>query len=199
MVATHPHADHIGGLIEVLDVFDVEEIWLNGDTSISKTYSDFMARVNAEGADVEEARRGDTIVVGDLVFDVLYPWEPLVDDDNSNSVVLRLNYGDTGFLFTGDAEEGFESSMIASSVMVDIDILKVAHHGSSNSLYPLFLSVVRPEVAIYMAGEDNTYGHPHPETIQALEDIGAEIYGTDICGTITVTTNGTGYTVSECP
>ena len=136
--------------------------------------------------------------VDNLVFDVLYPWEPLVDEDNSNSVVLRLNYGDTGFLFTGDAEEGFESSMIASSVIVDIDVLKVAHHGSSNSLYPLFLSVVQPEVAIYMAGEDNTYGHPHPETIQALEDIGAEIYGTDVCGTITVTTDGTDYTVSEC-
>jgi len=198
MVATHPHADHIGGLIEALDDFDVGEIWLNGDTSNSKTYSDFMIRVNAEGAEVEEARRGETIVVGNLVFDVLYPIEPLVDDDNSNSVVLRLNYGDTGFLFTGDAEEGFESSMIASSSMVDIDILKVAHHGSSNSPFPMFLSVVQPEVAIYMAGEDNTYGHPHLETIAALEDIGAEIYGTDVCGTITVTTNGIDYSISEC-
>ena len=88
--------------------------------------------------------------------------------------------------------------MIASSVMVDIDILKVAHHGSSNSLYPMFLYVVWPEVAIYMAGEDNTYGHPHPETIQALEDIGAEIYGTDVCGKITVRTDGTDYSISEC-
>ena len=198
MVATHPHADHIGGLIEVLEDFNVDEIWLNGDTSTSKTYGDFMTGVNAEGAEVEEARRGDTIIVGNLVFDVLYPVEPLVADDNSNSVVLRLNYGDTGFLFTGDAEERFEMSMIASSVIYDIDILKVAHHGSSNPLYPMFLSVVQPEVAIYMAGEDNTYGHPHPETIQALEDIGAEIYGTDVCGTITVTTDGTDYKVSGC-
>jgi beta-lactamase superfamily II metal-dependent hydrolase len=157
-----------------------------------------MTRVNAEGAEVEEARKGETIVVGNLVFDVLFPWEPLVADTNSNSVVLRLIYGDTGFLFTGDAEEAFESSMIASSVMFDIDILKIAHHGSRSSLFPLFLSIVKPEVAIYMAGEDNTYGHPHPETIQALEDIGAEIYGTDVCGTITVTTYGTDYTVSDC-
>jgi len=158
MVATHPHADHIGGLIEVLDDFDVDEIWLNGDAYTSKTYSDFMTRVNAEGAEIEEARIGETIVVGNL----------------------------------------FESSMIASSVIYDIDILKIAHHGSRRSHFPLFLSIVKPEVAIYMASEDNTYGHPHPETIQALEDIGAEVYGTDVCGTITVVTDGSEYTVLGC-
>jgi len=85
-----------------------------------------------------------------------------------------------------------------TSIFFDIDILKIAHHGSRSSLFPMFLSVVQPEVAIYMAGEDNTYGHPHPETISALEDIGAEIYSTDVCGTIIVAPNGTGYTVSGC-
>jgi len=198
MVATHPHADHIGGLIEVLDDFDVEEIWLNGDTHTSKTYSDFMAKVNAEGAEVYEAVWPYFIAVGGLMFYVLNPLGPLVDDKNNNSIVLMMSYCDTDFLFMGDTEEEAESSMIAAGILVDIDILKVGYHGSRSSSSLAFLDIVQPEVAIYMAGEDNTYGHPHPETITALEDIGAEIYGTDVCGTIIVTTNGTEYTISEC-
>ena len=216
MIATHPHADHIGGLIEVLDDFDVEEIWLNGDTSTSKTYSDFITKVNAEGAEVYEATWRHTIVtrglmvyvlnqlglrfiaVGGLMFDVLNPRGPLVDDINNNSIVLMMSYCDTDFLFMGDAEEEAESSMIAAGALANIDILKVGHHGSRSSSSQAFLNIVRPEVAIYMAGEDNQYGHPHPETITALEAIGAEIYGTDVCGTIIVTTDGTDYTISEC-
>ena len=216
MIATHPHADHIGGLIEVLDDFDVEEIWLNGDTSTSKTYSDFITKVNAEGAEVYEATWRHVIVmrglmiyvlnqlghhfiaVGGLMFYVLNPRGPLVDDINNNSIVLMMSYCDTDFLFMGDAEEEAESSMIAAGALTDIDILKVGHHGSRSSSSQAFLNIVQPEVAIYMAGEDNTYGHPHPETIEALEDIGADVYGTDVCGTIIVTTNGTDYTISEC-
>ena len=213
MIATHPDADHIGGLIEVLDDFDVEEIWLNGDTSTSKTYSDFIAKVNAEGAEVYEATWRHIIVmrglmvyvlnqlglrfiaVGGLMFDVLNPLGPLVDDINNNSIVLMMSYCDTDFLFMGDAKEEAESSMMPAG---DIDILKVGHHGSRSSSSQAFLDIVQPEVAIYMAGEDNTYGHPHPETITALEDIGAEIYGTDVCGTIIVTTNGSEYIISGC-
>ena len=213
MIATHPDADHIGGLIEVLDDFDVEEIWLNGDTSTSKTYSDFIAKVNAEGAEVYEATWRHIIVmrglmvyvlnqlglrfiaVGGLMFDVLNPLGPLVDDINNNSIVLMMSYCDTDFLFMGDAKEEAESSMMPAG---DIDILKVGHHGSRSSSSQAFLDIVQPEVAIYMAGEDNTYGHPHPETITALEDIGAEVYGTDVCGTITVTTNGSEYIISGC-
>lgn len=195
LIATHPHADHIGGLIEVLDDFDVEEIWLNGDTSTSNTYSDFMAKVNSEGAEVKEARRGDTIVVDSLMFDVLHPIEPLVSDINDNSIVLMLSYGDIDFLFTGDATTESENSMIADGVLADIKILKVGHHGSRYSSSQAFLDIVGPEVAIYMAGSGNTYGHPHDETISALEDIGADVYGTDVSGNIVVTTDGETYDV----
>jgi len=195
MIATHPHADHIGGLIEVLDDFDVKEIWLNGDTSTSNTYSDFMAKVNAEGAEVSEARRGDTIVVDSLVFHVLHPIAPLVSDINDNSTVVMLSYGEIDFLFTGDATTESENSMIADGVLADIEILKVGHHGSRYSSSQAFLDIVGPEVAIYMAGANNRYGHPHEATISALEDIGAEVYGTDVCGTIIVVTDGNEYTL----
>ncbi|MBA7587383.1 ComE operon protein 3 [subsurface metagenome] len=192
MVATHPHADHIGGLIRVLDAFEVDEIWLNGDTSTSETYSQFMSAVNSEGAQVYEARRGDTIQVGDLAFNVLHPVN-LSGTTNNNSIVLSLSYGQVDFLFTGDAEQEAEASMLMERVVPDVEVLKVGHHGSKTASSPDFLAVTSPEIAICMAGEGNTYGHPHEETIEALLAAGAEIYGTDIHGIIVVTTNGEEY------
>lgn len=195
MVATHPHADHIGGLIAVLDAFEVEEIWLNGDTSTSKTFQQFMSRVNAEGASVHEAGRGDSIEVDVLTFLVLHRVRPLFDDINNNSIVLRLSYGNIDFLFTGDAEMEAEASILAFGPELQSEILKVGHHGSKTSSSKAFLAEVQPEMAIHMAGTGNRYGHPHAETISALEGIGAEIYGTDMNGTILIITDGTIYAV----
>jgi len=194
MVATHPHADHIGGLIAVLGAFEVGEIWLNGDTSTSKTHQDFMSRVNTEGASVYEAERGNSIEVGVLTFLVLHPVRPLVDDTNNNSVVLRLSYGNVDFLFTGDAEKEAELSIPGSGLNVQADVLKVGHHCSRTSSSSQFLAAVKPQVAIYMAGVGNRYGHPHEETLSALTQAGAEIYGTDNSGTIMITTDGEAFT-----
>ncbi len=194
MVATHPHADHIGGLIDVLADFEAQEIWHNGDTATSKTYSDFMSSVKAENAQVFQAVRGNTIEVDGLVLKVLHPVN-LNDTTNNNSIVLYLSYGQIDFLFTGDAEKEAEASMLTKSDMPvpDVEILKVGHHGSNTASSSDFLTVTSPEVAIYMAGEGNRYGHPHTETISALCNMGAEIYGTDVHGTIVITTDGEKY------
>jgi beta-lactamase superfamily II metal-dependent hydrolase len=194
MVATHPHTDHIGGLIAVLNTFEVDEIWLNGDTTTSQTYSQFMSAVNSEGAEVFTARRGDTIQAGNLTFNVLNPAN-LNGTINDNSIVLSLSYGQVDFLFTGDAEQEAEASMLADAIVSDVEILKVGHHGSRTASSMQFLQAAQPECAIYMAGEGNSYGHPHQETITNLCEVGAEIYGTDIHGTITVTANGVTYDV----
>ncbi|MBA7596247.1 ComE operon protein 3 [subsurface metagenome] len=127
---------------------------------------------------------------------MLHPAEPLFDDTNNNSVVLLLCYGNIHFLFTGDAEKEAEASMKADGVLRNIEILKVGHHGSRSSSSQAFLDIIQPEVAIYMAGIDNRYGHPHAETLAALEDIGAVIYGTDSSGDIVVTTDGKIYAVA---
>ncbi|MFC1930452.1 lamin tail domain-containing protein [Chloroflexota bacterium] len=196
MVATHPHADHIGGLINVLAAFEVEEIWHNGDTSTSKTYSDFMVAVKAEKAKVNIATRGNVIDVNGLSFKVLNPAD-LKGTTNNNSIVLHLAYGGIDFLFEGDAEKEAEGAMLVKSdfPVPDVEILKVGHHGSRTSSSGQFLELAKPEVAIYSAKKGNSYGHPHVETMNALNNIGVKIYGTDANGTIIVTTDGTVYEV----
>ena len=148
MVATHPHADHIGGLIKVLKDFQVEEIWLNGYTSTSKTYQDFMAAVNAEGAEVNYAKRNGTISTESLNFSILNPPDILFSDANNNSVVLRLDYGDTVFLFTGDAEKEAETNMLATEGELWAQILKAGHHGSKTASTNEFLKKENPDIAI---------------------------------------------------
>ncbi len=196
LVATHPHADHIGGLIAVLDAFQVQQIWHNGDTSESKTYAEFMNRVQSEGAKIQIARLHNNIVAGELKLFVHHPGN-LEGSTNNNSIVIHLAYGDIDFLFTGDVENEAEGQMmILSSVRLpEVEILKVGHHGSQTSSSEDFLTITSPEVAIYMAGKDNRYGHPHQETITALAQVGATAYGTDTNGTIVITTNGETYTV----
>jgi beta-lactamase superfamily II metal-dependent hydrolase len=149
MVATHPHADHIGGLITVLQPFQVDHIYWNGETSTSQTYSDFMAQAGAEpGASLQQVRRGDTINVSGLVFSVFNPSGSLSTDTNDNSIVLKLKYGNTQFLFGGDAQQEAEASMLAAGLNVDSDILKVGHHGSRSSSSMPFLQAVSPQIAI---------------------------------------------------
>jgi beta-lactamase superfamily II metal-dependent hydrolase len=197
MVATHPHADHIGGLISVLDEFVVEEIWLNGDTATTKTYEDFMAAVQSENAEVNTAKLHDTIEVGELSLFVHHPSRTF-DSINNNSIVLHLAHKDIDFLFTGDAEKEAEGAMMAlSSVRIpEVEILKLGHHGSRTASFKDFLAITNPEVAIYMAGLDNTYGHPHEEPTKALKEMGAQIYGTDVSGNIIVVSNGESYSVT---
>ena len=196
MVATHPHADHIGGLIAVLNAFEIEEIWLNGDTSTSKTYAEFTAAIQAEDAVVNIGKRGDKINVGESSFLILNP-ATLDGTTNNNSLVLSLQYGNIDFLFTGDAEQEAEAAMLVSGVVPvpDVEILKVGHHGSNTACSNEFITAAKPEIAVYMAGEGNRYGHPHEDTIRVLCDVGAQIYGTDIHGSIVITSDGEDYEV----
>ncbi|WP_347001178.1 lamin tail domain-containing protein [Dehalogenimonas sp. THU2] len=190
VIATHPHADHIGGLIAVFETFKVNEIWHNGDTSTSATYRDFMSRMSAEGSLNHIAKRGDTITIGSLNLFVLNPTS-LSNDTNENSIVLRMVYGTQAFLFTGDAGLTSEASMISAGLELQSDVLKVGHHGSSSATSATFLDKVKPEIAIYMAKTGNSYGHPHQVTIDRLVEVGVMIYGTDTNGTIIVTSTGT--------
>lgn len=196
MIATHPHADHVGGLVQVLQEMPVAKVVTNGQSQATSTYEDFLDAIASAKAEYVEARRGDAIAAGNLVFEVLNPSDELSEDVNNNSLVLRLKYKLVSFLFEGDAEQAAEKSILASGLSPQAQILKVGHHGSKLSSSPDFLARVKPEAAIYFAGVNNLYGYPHPETLEALQAVGAKIYGTDQYGTIIVTTDGSTYEVA---
>ncbi|WP_238323380.1 MBL fold metallo-hydrolase [Planococcus antarcticus] len=194
VVGTHPDADHIGQLAQVIGEFEVGEVWMSGNTSSSNTFLNALQAIEASGSDYVEPRSGDSFEVGSLQIEVLYPDE-ITGATNEESVSLKITYGDVGFVFTGDAGVKQEQEMIDNGMDLDAEILHVGHHGSNTSTSPEFLKAVAPEVAIYSAGADNSYGHPHAEVIAAAENSGAEVYGTDVNGTILVRTDGKSYRV----
>ena len=198
IVATHSHADHIGGLIDVLGAYKVTDVFVNGENATTATFKSFISAVAVDGAVVHQVEIGNIIHVGNLTFTVFNPGHTLVPDDpNNNSIVLNLKYGSVDFLFTGDAENSTETKIMLQSEVQppDVDILKVGHHGSRTASSEAFLEMINPEVAVYSAGVNNPYGHPHRQTIIALNNAGAKVYGTDVHGTVVITTDGTGYTV----
>jgi competence protein ComEC len=196
MVATHPHSDHIGGLVDVLNAIPVSKVVTNGQPHTTGVYEKFLDGIANAKAEYIEAKRGDTLQAGNLTLQVLSPVSAASGDFNNNSLVLRLVVGKVTFLFTGDAQMDAEASLIAANLPLKADILKVGHHGSHTSSSMSFLSQVKPAVAVYMAGVDNQYGHPHSETIASLNSIGAKIYGTDVNGTVSVTTDGNTYQIT---
>lgn len=195
VVATHPHSDHVGGLVEVLSTLPVSTVVTNGEAETTTVYEDFLNAIANSKANYVEAKRGDRLSLGSLDFDVLNPSEVLSSDLNNNSLVLRMSYGKTTFLFTGDAGTEAESSMLGAGLNLQANILKVGHHGSLSASSLPFLERVRPEVAVYFAGRGNPYGDPNPQTLDKLASVGATVYGTDVNGTVVVTADADGYTV----
>jgi competence protein ComEC len=196
LIGTHPEADHIGGLIEVLKQLPVRNVYIDDQVHTTRTYADFLAAIQASEATFHEARRGQRIPFGTATVEVLHPVEPFLPGDlDENSVVVRLQYGQVSFLFTGDLGKVGEQSILSAGLDVSATILKLGHHGSSTSSSPAFLKAVAPQVAVYQAGRDNPYGHPHREVVQAVAELGIPLYGTKTHGTVVIRTNGQGYTI----
>jgi len=199
MVATHPHADHIGGLIDVLALYDVHEIWTNGETSVSQTYGNFalaVAQEQAAGATLREVIRGYTAEFDGLNISVFHP-PSLTGDANEDSLVLRLTCGMVDILLVGDATTDSEASMLAEEgLLTDVEVLKVGHHGSNTSTSDAFLTAVTPEDAVISVGAGNTYGHPAQDTLDRLAAVGATVYRTDQNGTVVLTSDCNTYSIT---
>jgi len=193
-VGTHPDADHIGQLARVIETYEVGEVWMSGNPSSSNTFIRTLEAVDEAEIPYEEPRRGDEYEIGSLKIEVLHP-EELSGDTNGDSLSFRISYEEIAFIFTGDADMQAEQEMVASNLPLEADILLMGHHGSNTSTSLEFLQVVEPEVAIYSAGLDNPYGHPYAEVLASVENEGAEVYGTDVNGTIIVETDGQEYSV----
>jgi len=201
VVSTHPHADHIGGMAEILKSFDVGLYVDNGMTHTTMTYSRTAQTVENKDIAYRAAVVGRTFNVGpEAKLTILHPRQSQLrgtrSDLNSNSVVLRLDHGNVCFLFTGDAEDPTERDLMNRG-LEQCDILKVAHHGSGHSSSDSFLRAVKPQVALISAGSGNRYGHPDPEAIQRLQSAGIKIHRTDLEGTITVSSNGRKFSVQS--
>lgn len=186
VIATHPHDDHIGGLVEVLAEFHVGQIWHSGEEINRRLCREFMKAIEVEGAETFVARLGDTIEVEGLVFRVLNPAN-LDGSTNDNSIVLMFSYGTIDFLFAADAEKAAERHMLEQSIfpVEQVEILKVGHHGLTASSSPEFLHTVQPVVAVVMSN--------HPEnkpTLSALKEMGADVFVTSVNGTIVIDTDG---------
>lgn len=188
LVLTHPHADHIGQVPEVLDAFPVSEIWMSGWEHDTRTFEDVLSAALNSHADYVEPRAGDTERIGDVRVHVLSPEEPLADIHDN--IAVRLEYGAFSAIYTGDAESGHEAEMIGRDAELGADLLQLGHHGSNTSSSREFLEAVDPEVAVYMAGEDNQFGHPHTEVVRRVGEMGIPLYGTDVSGSIAIQSDG---------
>jgi beta-lactamase superfamily II metal-dependent hydrolase len=197
LVATHPHSDHIGGMQKVLAAFPVGQVLDAGLPHTSSTYEHFLATIDQKNIPYRVAEQGQTIELDPAlrIFVLSPPEKRFGDDQNTNSVVLRISYGTTDFLMTGDLGGESEDALARSGYPLDAEILKVGHHGSFSSTSPSFLARVHPETAIIPVGMDNAYGHPHQQTLDLLEDSGVTVYRTDRDGTVVVRSDGTSYSV----
>jgi competence protein ComEC len=196
VIGTHPHSDHIGGLDTVIKAFPVDKVILPSVTHTTNTFEDVLDAITDKNLKLTKAQAGDQYSLGLANFTIISPDSNTYEDLNNYSVVIRLTYGDTSFLLTGDAEKLSEKAMVKSGYNLSADVLKLGHHGSSYSSGADFLDDVNPSYAVISVGKDNQYGHPHVETIQTMMDRNIKLYRTDEQGTIVFTSDGNTISVN---
>ena len=197
VVATHAHSDHIGGLPVVLDSFNIGNFYMTSAVATTSIYENMLNAVDESGAAVHDVMAGDVIYnEANLLIEVVAPKEIDYDEQNNNSVVIKLTYGDDKFLFTGDAEK-FEEDGIWTNIKCDV--LKVGHHGSDGSSSSNFLKKVEPSYAVISCGLHNSYGHPTDDVLKRLDDRNIDVYRTDLQGTIVFTSDGSNISVNVNP
>jgi competence protein ComEC len=193
ILTTHPDQDHIGGIPEVIKNYSVGEYISNGATSTTGTFKELENEIKNNNIKTEIARTGEVIDLGGGAFlKILYPdSNPKGTDTNKYSIVAKLYYGNSTFLFTGDTPTDVELYLAKTDgTELKSNVLKVAHHGSRNSLSPEFLSAVLPEYSVISAGKDNSFGHPHKEILDFLNSIKSNILITFDLGDITFISDG---------
>ena len=206
VVFTHTDNDHIGNAKYVVENYDIETIIMPDYSATTKVYENLLLSIEKKGIDLvligEDVdaceQSGYTFYLGSILNTVLAPVKD-INDPNEMSVVIKCEYGETSFIFTGDAEKRSEEYMLQKWRKADLkcDVLKVGHHGSSGSSTKEFLEAVNPSIAVISCGKGNKYGHPHDEALQRLEAVNAKVYRTDLLGTVVIKTDGKIVTVIE--
>lgn len=193
VIATHPHADHIGSMAAVINHFPVERFIMSfmpeKNTPTTSVYVKMLEALDTHSVPVDEAVPGDIYELGTARIQILAPYEE-TDEANDISVVCRLTFGDRAFMFTGDAGSGVEKQMLDSSYVLTADVLKASHHGSTTGNSGLFVYEVDPEYAVITCGEGNSYGHPHKEVVNLFERQNITFLRSDVHGAIVFRTDG---------
>ena len=200
VVASHVHADHIGGLISVVDTYPIGDFYYPPFDAESETYYNLLDALKESQATVHQPFAGvDTLIPWDNAVEVriLAPYDTIYNDFNDTSYIIRVSYGNTAVLLTGDSTELGEKLALKAQPdqYFKADVLKVAHHGSSDSTFESFLDAVSPAIAVISVGKDNDYGHPNQALLDRLTERGITIYRTDEDGTVTLLLDGTSVTV----
>ncbi len=191
LIATHPHEDHIGGLVNVVKKYEIGKIYMPDKAHTTIVFEDLLLAIQEKGYSIIKAEAGDMLFEEDgLSMSILAPSGISGSNLNNYSVANRLVFGDTSFVFTGDAEKTSEENMINSRYDLTADVLKIGHHGGDTSTIEPFLVAVQPTYGVISAGEDNQYGHPHQNVLDRLADYGVEIFRTDRDGTIIASSDG---------
>jgi len=200
VVGTHPHEDHIGALDEVINTFDIGNVYMPKVSNNTKTFQNVLTAIKNKNLKVKTAAAGIKIEMDSQVkIEILAPNGSHYDDLNDHSAVIKLTFGKTSFMLDGDAETISESEMLAKGYNLKADVLKIGHHGSNSSTSTEFLKAVLPTYAIISVGKDNDYGHPTQSTLTKLEQADISIFRTDENGTIIATSDGTKITFDKKP
>ena len=195
IVATHPHADHVGGLAGALGAASCEKVLSPVSSSDNSSFQKLAKKCRQKSVPIEVPKEGDTYTLGSAGITILGPTDELPDDPNNNSLFFRLDYGSVSFLFTGDAEQLEQQLLLHNEYdLLRADVLKMPHHGSSNGASEAFMNAVDPDYAVISCGLGNSYGHPHEETISLLKKHNTTLYRTDLQGDIVCTSDGKGLT-----
>lgn len=195
VVGTHAHEDHIGGLSGAFEADTADVTFCPVTEYDSKAFRNFKTRADERGGGITIPAVGDTFTLGEASVTVVAV-NSVPEDTNNTSIVIRIVYGDTSFLFTGDAEQETEEKILETGQDIESTVLKVGHHGSSTSTSQTFLDAVSPTYAVISCGKDNSYGHPHSETLAKLASAGVEVFRTDELGDIYCTSDGSEVTFS---
>lgn len=196
VIATHAHEDHIGGMTKVFDNYKVESFYMPKTNHTTKTFENMLKAVNKQGLKVTTLKGGMNIDLGaGANFNVYSPNADSYEELNDYSPIMKLNYGDSSFMFTGDAEVLAEKEVLQKYPKeLKADVLKLGHHGSTTSSSEEFIKAINPKYGVISCGVDNSYGHPHKEILSLMNKYNIKIYRTDKQGQITVTSDGKNIT-----